>query len=196
MNKQNARILVIGAGVNGSICASALFNAGIDVTVLARGKRYEELKDQGVVIEDLLTKARSAAKVPVIAALEPEDVYDFVLVVIHKHQVGDILPVLARNKSPNVVFMCNNPSGPEEFVSAIGRSRVMLGWVFGILNCAGLDAIVSSRVSDHPSEIPCREGHPEIHPGRDIARIHKLQPMGSGHGRHQRGRLEPFPDLR
>ena len=43
MNTKNARILVIGAGVNGSICAVGLYRAGFDVTVLARAKRYEEL---------------------------------------------------------------------------------------------------------------------------------------------------------
>jgi len=37
MDTDNARILVIGAGVNGSICAAGLYQAGIDVTVLAKG---------------------------------------------------------------------------------------------------------------------------------------------------------------
>jgi 2-dehydropantoate 2-reductase len=124
------RILVIGAGVNGSICAAALFRAGIDVTVLARGKRYEELQGEGIVIENLLTKARDVVKVPVIVALESEDVYDYALVVVHRHQVKDLLPALARNRSPNIVFMVNNPSGPDEFISAIGKERVMLGFVF------------------------------------------------------------------
>jgi ketopantoate reductase len=39
MASDNARILVIGAGVNGSVCAGRLFERGVDVTVLARGKR-------------------------------------------------------------------------------------------------------------------------------------------------------------
>ncbi len=41
MNMDNARLLVIGSGVNGSVCAAGLHNAGIKVTVLARDKRYE-----------------------------------------------------------------------------------------------------------------------------------------------------------
>jgi len=49
MNMDNARILVIGAGVNGSVCAVGLYNAGISVTVLARGKRYEELREEGII---------------------------------------------------------------------------------------------------------------------------------------------------
>ena len=69
--KEDARILVIGAGVNGSICAAGLYDAGVDVTVLARGKRSEEVRDEGIVIEDPFKHARSVTPVPVIDHLEP-----------------------------------------------------------------------------------------------------------------------------
>jgi len=131
MITDNARILVIGAGVNGSICAVALYNAGVDVTLLARGKRYEEIREGGIVIEDPFKKTRSVTKVPVINYLNPEDVYDYILVIVRKNQVAGLLPVLASNRSPNVVFMVNNPSGPDEFTAVLGKERVMLGFVFG-----------------------------------------------------------------
>jgi 2-dehydropantoate 2-reductase len=127
----NARILVIGAGVNGSICAVGLHNAGSNVTVLARGKRYDEIRDGGIVIEDPFKNTRSQTEVPVVDRLAPEESYDYILVVVRKNQVSDLLPVLAVNRSPNVVFMVNNPSGPEEFTRALGKERVMLGFVFG-----------------------------------------------------------------
>ena len=131
MNMDNARILVIGAGVNGSVCAVGLHNAGIDVTVLARGKRYEELRNEGIIIENPLKHKRSVAKVPVIISLEPEDVYDYVLVIIRKNQIADLLPVLARNRSPNIVFMSNNLSGADDYIGVIDKERIMLGFVFG-----------------------------------------------------------------
>jgi len=131
MVTDNARILVIGAGVNGSICAVGLHTAGFDVTVLARGKRYEEIRDGGIVIENPFKNTRSHTQVPVINRLDPEVSYDYILVVIRKNQVPDLLPVLALNRSPNVVFMINNPSGPAEFTTALGKERVMLGFVFG-----------------------------------------------------------------
>lgn len=46
---EKAKLLVIGAGVNGSAVATRLYQAGLDVKVLARGKRYEELRDEGIV---------------------------------------------------------------------------------------------------------------------------------------------------
>ncbi|MGO9273106.1 MAG: ketopantoate reductase family protein [Terriglobia bacterium] len=127
----NARMLVIGAGVNGSVCAAGLHNAGIDVTVLARGKRYEELRDEGIIIEDPFKNARSVTKVPAIDRLDPNDLYDYVLVVVRKNQVADLLPALAQNRSPNIVFMTNNLSGPEELTRTLGKDRVMMGFVFG-----------------------------------------------------------------
>ncbi len=131
METDKARILVVGAGVNGSICAVALYNAGVDVTLLARGKRYEEIREGGIVIENPFKKTRSLTRVPVINCLDAQDCYDYILVVIRKNQVAGLLPVLALNRSPNVVFMVNNPSGPDEFTSVLGKERVMLGFVFG-----------------------------------------------------------------
>jgi 2-dehydropantoate 2-reductase len=131
MSTDNARILVIGAGVNGSICAVGLFNGGFDVSVLARGKRYEELRDQGIIIEDPFKNTHTVTKVPVVNTLDPEDRYEYILVIIRKNQVPDLLPVLAKNCSPNIVFMVNNPSGPEILTDALGEERVLLGFVFG-----------------------------------------------------------------
>lgn len=128
---ENTRILVIGAGVNGSICAAGLYKAGFDVTVLARGKRYEELLGQGIVIEDPFKKRRTITKVPVIKSLYPEDRYEFILVIVRKNQVPELLPVLAQNRSANIVFMINNPSGPGVYIDALGKERVLLGFVFG-----------------------------------------------------------------
>jgi len=69
--------------------------------------------------------------VPAINRLNPNDLYDYVLVVVRKNQVADLLPVLAQNRSPNIVFMTNNLSGPEELTRFLSKDRVMMGFVFG-----------------------------------------------------------------
>jgi 2-dehydropantoate 2-reductase len=129
MKTDNTKILVIGAGVNGSAIATLLYNAGLDVKVLARGKRYEEIQAEGIIIENPFNQKRSIASVPVINRLAPEDLYDFVLVVVRKNQIADLLPVLAQNKSPNIVFMGNNLTSPAEFSGIIDKQRIMLGTV-------------------------------------------------------------------
>jgi len=128
--KPDGRILVIGAGVNGSVCATALHRAGYDVTVLARATRLEELQKGGIEIEDPLKGTRTVTQVPVADHLAPEETYEYILVIVRKNQVRDLLPVLAQNQSPSVVFMVNTASGPEEWIAALGAKRVMLGFVF------------------------------------------------------------------
>jgi 2-dehydropantoate 2-reductase len=130
MKYGNPRILVIGAGVNGSVCAARLHAAGVDVTVLARPERRAVLERDGIVIENPFNQRRTAAKVKLIGELLPEDRYDYILVVVRRNQVAALLPTLAANCSPNVVFMYNNLLGPAEIIQAIGRERVVLGFVF------------------------------------------------------------------
>jgi 2-dehydropantoate 2-reductase len=124
------RILVIGAGVNGSAIAAELYRGGVDVRLLARGKRYEELCNEGVVIENPFNHKRKVTRVPVIDQLSSQDKYEYVLVVVRKHQTLDLLPLLVQNASPNVVFMGNNLLGPEDFVKTLGKGRVMMGGVY------------------------------------------------------------------
>jgi 2-dehydropantoate 2-reductase len=130
MKIDKAKILVIGAGVNGSTCASVLHNNGIDVTILARGKRYDEILNEGIIIEDPLNHKRNVTKVKVINILNPDDFYDYILVIIRKNQVSELLPVLAQNRSQNIVFLGNNLAGADEYTNALGKDHVMLGFVF------------------------------------------------------------------
>ncbi len=65
-----------------------------------------------------------------IDQLAPDDLYDYILVIVRKNQTFDLLPILAQNQSPNIVFMGNNLSGPAEFINALGKERVMMGSVF------------------------------------------------------------------
>jgi 2-dehydropantoate 2-reductase len=127
---EKSRILIIGAGVNGSAVASGLFTGGVDVTVLARGRRLEELQAEGIVIENPFNHKRTITRVPLIDHLAPEDIYDFILVIVRKNQALDLLPLLSQNHSPNIVFMGNNLVGPAEFINLLGRERVMMGAVY------------------------------------------------------------------
>jgi 2-dehydropantoate 2-reductase len=131
MSAYNERILIIGAGVNGSIVATGFQKAGLNVTLLARGKRFEEVRDQGVIIENAFSHQRTVTRVSVVDALRLEDEYDYILVIVRKNQVADLLPILANNRSANIVFMVNNPTGPEEWMRELGRERILLGFVFG-----------------------------------------------------------------
>ena len=123
------RILVYGAGVLGSLYAARLQQSGNEVTVLARGQRLEDIRSDGIVLEDASTGTRSATRVNVIEELSPADAYDLVLVPVRREQLPTVLPSLtASHATPNVVFFGNNAGGPAELIRSLGRDRVLLGF--------------------------------------------------------------------
>ncbi|OMF24115.1 2-dehydropantoate 2-reductase [Paenibacillus sp. FSL H8-0548] len=102
------RVLVFGAGVLGSYLAHALVRGGNDVTVLARGKRAEQLKKDGLVIRHYFQLKNTVDEVKVIQELQSDDFYDLVFVVMKYNDFPAVLPILAENKSHNIVLVGNN----------------------------------------------------------------------------------------
>ncbi len=128
-NKQKQKILVFGAGVLGSYYAAMLQGGGHDVTVVARGQRYLDVKEHGIVIEHYSSKERTTAKVKVLDRMPAEDCYDFCLVLVQKSQLSQALQELAVNDQiPAFLVMGNNAEGPQAIIEALGRERVLLGF--------------------------------------------------------------------
>lgn len=122
------RILIYGAGVIGSIFACKLSQAGEDITVLARGARYDEIKTCGIVLEHPKTGINETAKVTTIETLHPDDIYDYILVTLQRTQVDTVLPFLAQNKTPFIVFMANTALGYSAYRHAVGAQRLLCGF--------------------------------------------------------------------
>jgi 2-dehydropantoate 2-reductase len=123
------KILFYGVGPLGSLYSSRLKESGQDVSVLARGQRLEDIRKHGIVLEDSATGHRTTTHIEVVERLDPKDTYDLVVVLMRKNKISDILPALSENhNSPNVLFMCNNVSGPSEMTDALARERVLLGF--------------------------------------------------------------------
>jgi len=123
------KVLVYGAGPLGSLFAARLQQGGQEVSILARGQRLSELREHGIVLEDVQTKERSVTRVGVVETLAPDDAYDLVLVVMRKNHALQILSILAANEhTPNVLFLMNNAAGPGEMVEALGKQRVLVGF--------------------------------------------------------------------
>jgi len=123
------RILVFGAGPLGSYYAAKLHEAGFDVSILARGQRYHDIKEYGIVLERFDTQEKAVHRVPAVQELRASDAYDLVLVVMGKNYVPAILPALSSNRAtPTILFLGNNVAGPDELVRALGSERVLLGF--------------------------------------------------------------------
>ncbi|GMA63054.1 NAD-dependent epimerase/dehydratase family protein [Alicyclobacillus fastidiosus] len=76
------RILVFGVGVLGSYLVHALLRGGNEVTILARGKRAEQLNKDGLVIRHYFQRKTTVDAVKVINFLQPDDIYDLIFVVM------------------------------------------------------------------------------------------------------------------
>lgn len=123
------KILVYGAGPLGSLFAARLHVGGHDVSILARGQRLADLREYGIVLEDVHTKRRTVTRVDAVAELAPADEYDLVLVIMRKNNALGILPILAANgRTPNILFLMNNAAGPAALINALGSDRVLMGF--------------------------------------------------------------------
>src|SRR5689334_7836548 len=96
------RILVIGAGVIGSVYAARLLEAGHTVTLCARGRRLGELRDRGLILQDAETGRRTAYEVDAVDTTDGVTC-DLVLVAVRRDQMVGTVPLLA-NMAADVMF--------------------------------------------------------------------------------------------
>ena len=118
------RLLIIGAGVLGSNLAHSI-RKGNDVTILARNKTYENLKNNGLIIKHKLGK-KTIDHFNVIEKLEEDDIYDCIFVVSRFSSLDSIIPIIENNKSKNIVFVGNDGD-----IDSICLNKIEIGRVDG-----------------------------------------------------------------
>src|SRR5215469_2602274 len=129
MSQQPFRILVIGAGVIGSVYAVRLQAVGYSVTLLARGPHAGDVRTHGLTLVDAATGQSRTSYVRVVQRLAPDDMYDLALVCVRLDQVATTLPTLSANRHiPLAVFLLNNPTGTTVLMEHLGAERVVLGF--------------------------------------------------------------------
>ncbi len=123
------KILVYGAGVIGSVYAAFLREGGHEVTVLARGRRLEQIREHGIRLEAAPSGRRVETKVEVVEELDAARELDLVLVALPAHQLEAVLPGLASGtREVPVVFVGNHVGEPRALTAALGADRVLMGF--------------------------------------------------------------------
>ena len=123
------RIVVIGAGVLGSLYGARLAAAGHSVTVVERGGRPTELQRAPILISNDESGVAAAATVEAVPNLKPDDDHDLALVIVRADQIDDLLPDLAANRGVKTfLFMHNRAAGSSALAQAVGPERVLLGF--------------------------------------------------------------------
>ncbi|WP_228409490.1 ketopantoate reductase family protein [Radiobacillus deserti] len=121
--KQN-RLLIFGAGVIGSVYAVRFAQYGLDVTILARGKRLDELRRNGLRYNDNGTIKQIAVKT--IEKLDNDDIYDFIFVPVRYDQAESALTALKDNQSKTIVTLINT-IGYDTWLEIVG-DRLLPGF--------------------------------------------------------------------
>ena len=163
------RIVVVGAGVIGSIYGGRLARSGHDVTLLARGQRLADLRAHGLVLEDAGTGQRTEIPLPVLNELSPDDRYDLALVPVRSEQLAGTLPLLlGMGGRPDVLFFGNTTGQQTDLVAALGERAL-----FGFPAAGGVrDGVIVRYVLIRQQKTMLGEAG-----GTSTARIRRLQTM-------------------
>lgn len=140
------KILIYGAGVIGSLYASLFSEAGVDVSIYARGKRLESLLKNGLLYKK--DNQIKTAKVTVVSKVQDDDLYDFVFLTVRENQLRTALVELKDNVSPTIVTMVNSLDTYDSWEEICGKGRILPafpGAGGGIENNV-LDAALTPRI--------------------------------------------------
>ena len=112
------KVLIVGAGVVGTVYGAHLAAAGSTVEVLRHGPRTDEVAAGGLNARDVTDGGLASAEAAVVP--EASGSYDIVLIAVRRDQLASAcagLTGLAGN--PAVLFLGNNPAGRAAIGSGI-----------------------------------------------------------------------------
>ncbi len=133
------KLLVFGAGALGTLYAARFAAAGHDVALLARGRRLAELRAHGVRIRE--RGARETASPPVrLVERVDEAPHDAIVVLVRRHQVDDVVALLAASPDASDVLMMVNATGYAAWRAALG-GRLVVGFAGAAASFAGDGAL-------------------------------------------------------
>ena len=123
------KILIFGSGVIGCIYASRLHEMQHNVSLLARGQRYQDLKRNGLIVRNIVTGQQTISSVPLIQTLGAADFYDLIIVAVRFDQLDAVIPVLQQNSvCPLILFMLNNPGDTAHLTGLLAPKHIILGF--------------------------------------------------------------------
>jgi 2-dehydropantoate 2-reductase len=107
---ETLKVLIVGAGVIGTVYGAQLAAAGAVVSVLSHGSRTDDVAAAGLSAHDVQTGARVGARPAVVP--DASGAFDIVLVAVRREQLASACVTLAGLAGrPAIIFFGNNPAG-------------------------------------------------------------------------------------
>ncbi|MDO9235417.1 MAG: 2-dehydropantoate 2-reductase [Aquabacterium sp.] len=120
--------MIVGAGSVGSTLGLYLSKAGHEVGIFARGNRLAALTlTSSLRVKNMLTGRQSEAAVTPLSAINPDVIWDLMIVSVQGQQLDALLPMIAASNSQYILFMLNTVTDVAPLRQAVGRDRFMLG---------------------------------------------------------------------
>ena len=140
------KVLIFGAGVIGSLYASLLSKNKCEVSILARGRRLAELREQGLCFRQ--ESHVECADVRVLESLEPNDRYDYIFLTVRAEQLHNALEQLRDNVSPTIVTMVNSLEDYHSWEAICGKGRIIPAFpgAGGSIKAGVLEAALTPRI--------------------------------------------------
>ena len=145
------KVLIIGAGVIGTVYGAHLGAAGHTVHVLCRPPRTDDIAARGLAARDVLGGRRAETAACVVAGAGA-DRYDLVLAAVRSDQLARACAQLAElDGSPAVLFFGNNPGGRSALpAQPVGVVRLGFPGVGGVLRDGIADYV---RIRQQPTAL-------------------------------------------
>lgn len=146
------RVLVVGAGVIGTVYGAHLGAAGHDISVLRHPPRTDDISARGLAARDVLTGDRVEAAAVVVPDATA-DRYDLVLVAVRADQLASACAELTGLQGePAVLFFGNNPGGRAEIPATVpGAAHLGFPGIGGVLRNGTADYV---RIRQQPTAVP------------------------------------------
>jgi 2-dehydropantoate 2-reductase len=145
------QVLIIGAGVIGTVYGAHLGAAGHTVHVFSHPPRNEDIAIRGLAAHEVLDDSRAEATARVVTDIGA-DRYDLVLVAVRSDQLSHTSGQLtALSGSPTVLFFGNNPGGRSTLPTEVpGAVRLGFPGVGGVIRDGGAEYV---RIRQQPTAL-------------------------------------------
>ena len=112
----------------GGFLGSKLTDGTIDLTFMARGKRYDFIKKNGLTLKDN-QGISSVKKIHVINKIDPDSKIDYIFSTVKLYDFDDSLEVISRLKNKDFILIPfqNGIYAENKAIKTFGKNRVSAG---------------------------------------------------------------------
>lgn len=123
------KTLFFGAGPLGLFYAHLLHDAGKDVTILARGTKYDLIRNRELKLIDGFSRKTTVPSLKAVDRLAKDDAYDLVVVLVRKNRIQSVIESLSASPDlRNILFMGNNVAGFQTYRSGLPDEKILFGF--------------------------------------------------------------------